>query len=211
MIEKITLALALLLGSQLVIAQQEKYQEGVHYFKIVQPPVQTDSDSIEVIEVFSYACSHCNTFEPYMQSWESNKPDNVTLSRIPVGFGRRAWELLAQGYITAELMGIAEQSHVPMMDAIWKQRRQFRTVDDLADFYSGFGVTKETFVSTFKSFATDSMMRKSQRDAQLFGVTGTPTLVVDRQYRVGSSQAVANFDAMLDVVDFLIAKELAAE
>ena len=85
------------------------------------------------------------------------------------------------------------------------------STDDLAEFYAGFGVTKEAYLSTFQSFATDSMMRKGQRDVQIFGVTGTPTLVVNRQYRVGSNQAVSDFNAMLDVVNFLVARELAAE
>ena len=98
MIRKIVLALSLLLGSHVAIAQQgtpAKYQEGVHYFKIDQAPAQTGSDKVEVTEVFSYACSHCNTFEPYMQNWKNNKPENVSLNRIPVAFGRRSWEMMS--------------------------------------------------------------------------------------------------------------------
>jgi thiol:disulfide interchange protein DsbA len=124
MIRKAIIAFSLLLVSQLGMAQQAKYQEGVHYFLLDQAPGQATSEKIEVTEIFSYACSHCNTFEPYMQSWNKSKPDNVTLTRIPVVFGNRSWELMARGYITAEMMGIAEESHVAMMDAIWKQRKQ---------------------------------------------------------------------------------------
>jgi thiol:disulfide interchange protein DsbA len=209
MIRKVILAISLLLGSQLTMAQQDKYQEGVHYFKIDQVPAQTDSKTVEVTEVFSYGCSHCNAFEPYMQNWKKNKADNVILNRLPVAFGRKAWELMARGYIAAEMMGIADKSHVAMMDAIWKQRKQFRSVDDLADFYSGFGVEKTSYIAHFQSFAADSQLRKSQRDVQLFGVTGTPTLVVNRKYRIASNKDVGDFDVMLDVVDFLVAKESA--
>ena len=69
MIPKIVFALSLLLGSQLAMAQKARYQEGIHYFKINQLPAETGSDVVEVIELFSYACSHCNTFEPYIQNW----------------------------------------------------------------------------------------------------------------------------------------------
>jgi thiol:disulfide interchange protein DsbA len=134
----------------------------------------------------------------------------VKLNRIPVSFGRRAWELMARGYITAEMMGIAEQSHVPMMDAIWKERKQFRTLDDLADFYSGFGVEKDAYIAHFKSFAADSQVRKGQRDVQLFGLTGTPTMVVNRKYRVQSNKDVPSFETMLSVVDYLAEQEHAA-
>ncbi len=118
--------------------------------------------------------------------------------------------MMARAYITAEMLGIAEESHPAMMDAIWKQGKQFRSLDELADFYSGFGVERSAFLANYQSFAADSQLRKSQRDVQLFGITGTPSLVVNRKYRVQSSKDVADFDAMLDVVDFLVSKESTA-
>ena len=151
MMYKALLALSLLIGSQLATAQEDKYQEGVHFFKIDQVPAQTGAAYVEVTEIFSYACSHCNTFEPYMQSWKKKKADNVKLNRISVAFGRKSWEMMARGYIAAEMMGIVEESHIGMMDAIWKQGKQFRSLDELADFYSGFGVEKSAFIANFQS------------------------------------------------------------
>jgi thiol:disulfide interchange protein DsbA len=209
MIQKVIIALSLLLGSQLAMAQLEPYQEGVHYFNIGQVPADTGSETVEVTELFSYGCSHCNTFEPYLESWNQSKPENVKFNRIAVAFGRRAWEMMARAYITAEMLGIEDESHIAMMDAIWKERKQFRTVDELADFYMQFGIERSAFLANYQSFAADSQLRKSQRDVQLFGITGTPSLVVNRKYRVTSSKAVGDFNAMLDVVDFLVSKESA--
>jgi thiol:disulfide interchange protein DsbA len=209
MIARAILALGLLLGSTVTMAQQEKYQAGVHYFELDQLQAETGSDVVEVTEIFSYACSHCNTFEPYMQSWNKSQPDNVTLNRIPVVFGNRSWEMMARGYIAAEMMGIVEQSHIAMMDAVWNQRKQFRSLDQLADFYAAFGVEKDAFIAHYKSFAADSQLRKGQRDVIAFGVNATPSLVVNRKYRITSSKDVTSFDAMLDVVDYLVAKESA--
>jgi len=210
MLQKIILSFSLLLGSQVAIAQQGQFVEGVHYFKISQVEGAAVTDPIEVTEAFSYACSHCNTFEPYMQSWEKSKPEYVKFDRLPVAFGRRAWELMARGYITAEMMGIADQSHMPMMDAIWKEKKQFRSLEELAEFYTKFGVTKDAFIAHFKSFAADSQLRRDQRDVQLFAISGTPTLVVNRKYRVGSNKDVPGFDSMLAVVNYLVEMEHAA-
>ncbi|MCP4048179.1 MAG: thiol:disulfide interchange protein DsbA/DsbL [Gammaproteobacteria bacterium] len=207
MIQKVILALGLLVGTQLAMAQLEPYQEGVHYYKIDQLPAETDAGTVEVTELFSYACSHCNTMEPYIQSWNKTKAENVVFNRIAVGFGRRSWEMMARAYIAAEMMGIGEESHIAMMDAIWKKGKQFRNVDELAEFYAQFGVEQAAFIAHFKSFAADSQLRKSQRDVQSFGITGTPSLVVARKYRVTSNKDVRGFNVMLDVVDFLVAKE----
>ncbi len=207
MIQKVMLVLGLLMGTQLAMAQLEPYQEGIHYFKIDQLPAETDAGTVEVTELFSYACSHCNTMEPYIQSWNKTKAENVVFNRIAVGFGRRSWEMMARAYIAAEMMGIGEESHIAMMDAIWKKGKQFRNVDELAEFYAQFGVEQDAFVAHFKSFAADSQLRRSQRDVQSFGITGTPSLVVARKYRVTSNKDVRGFNVMLDVVDFLVAKE----
>ena len=43
------------------------------------------------------------------------------------------------------------------------------------------------------------------------GITGTPTLVVNRKYRVTSNKDVSDFNVMLDIIDFLVVKETAAK
>lgn len=84
-----------------------------------------------------------------------------------------------------------------------------RSMDELAEFYSGFGVTPEAFLGTSKSFAVDATMRKDQRLAQLYGIRGTPALVLNGKYRIVGNAAVPSFEVMLDVVDFLVERETA--
>ena len=145
-----------------------------------------------------------------MQNWMKKLPADVELNRIPVGFGRATWELYAQAYEAASIMGIADKSHVAMMDAIWKEHKQMRTMDELADFYAQFGVSKSDFLATAKSFAVDAQMRHNQQMARSWGVNGTPTMIVDGKYRVTVGGQVHGFDEMLDVVDYLVDKELSA-
>jgi len=205
-------SVALMSASGLLLAQADapKYQEGVHFEAIEGAPVRTD-DGVEVVEAFSYMCTHCATFEPYITSWKQRKPEAVTFKRIPVVFGRSSWELYARAYVTAEMMGIADKAHGELMDKIWKEREIMRDMDELAAFYAGFGVDADTFLATSKSFAVDAKMRKDQRSLQTAGVRGTPSLVVEGKYLVAGNEAVANYDVMLDVVDFLANRELAAK
>ena len=205
MIGKILLASVLLLSSQVALAQQEqtdKFKEGVHYLKIKQAPTITNNDSVEVTEIYSYLCGHCNVLNQYIKEWEKTKHANVKMNRLHVDFGG-ASSLMARGYIAAEMMGIADQSHRAMMDAIWKHQRRFRNPDQLADFYANFGVDKGRFLANFNSFALDSQLRRNAQDVRIFGVTGTPCLVVNRKYLIPNTAVV------LDVLDYIIAKETA--
>ena len=184
------------------------YQEGLHYFKIEQASALR-GDKVEVLELFSYLCNHCNTFEPYVNSWAERKPDYVDFRRLPVVFGRGSWELYARAYATAEIMNLPEEAHMAMMDRLWKERKIMRTLDEIADFYVEFGADKEKFLSTAQSFAVDGKIRKDQQLVREYGITGTPSMVVNGKYRITGSSALPSFDAMLDVVDYLVGIEKA--
>jgi len=179
------------------------YQEGLHYFKIDQASA-LPGDKVEVLELFSYLCNHCNTFEPYVNSWAERKPDYVDFRRLPVVFGRESWELYARAYVTAEIMNLPDEAHMAMMDRLWKERKIMRTLDEIADFYVEYGADKAKFLSTSQSFAVDGKIRKDQQLVRAYGITGTPSIVVAGKYRVTGSSALPSFDAMLDVVDYLV-------
>jgi thiol:disulfide interchange protein DsbA len=210
---KLVMGMVALLASMAASAQAPeagKYKEGIHYKAIQNAPL-TSGDKVEVTEAFSYMCSHCAAFEPYISSWAKRKPENVVFTRIPVVFGRSSWEVYARAYVTAEIMGIADASHGALMDKIWKEKTAPRSIEELSQFYAAFGVDPVKFVATSKSFAVDAKIRKDQRTIETSGVQGTPSLIVNGKYLVAGNEAVPNYDVMLDVVDYLVAVESAAQ
>jgi thiol:disulfide interchange protein DsbA len=130
----------------------------------------------------------------------------VVFQRFPVEFGRPTWSLYARAYVTASVMGVAEESHPAMMEALWKEKRQMRNMDELADFYAGFGVDKAKFLSTAQSFAVDMRMRREQKLAQSWGVNATPTMVVNGKYRGTANDS----DSTMAVLYYLVAGEMGA-
>jgi thiol:disulfide interchange protein DsbA len=202
------LAAALLLSAP-VHAQSGssvQYQEGLHYF-LIEDGTPAPEGSAEVVEVFSYLCSHCSTFEPYINSWVKRNAENANFRRIPVVFGRKAWEIYARGYVTAQMMGLGDDVHAALMEKIWKEKAVMRDMDDLAGFYSTFGVDPKAFIATSKSFAVDARMRKEQHLVQTYDIRATPSLVLNGRYRIAGNEAVPSFDVMLDVLDYLIASQ----
>lgn len=206
LMNSLVVAMTLLLFSSLGHAADPKYQAGVHYQEIENLTAGRPG-RVEVVEAFSYLCTHCATFEPYVQGWKKRKPENVDFVRYPVVFGRGTWELYARAYVTAEVMGIADKAHTGLMDKIWKEREVLKSMEELADFYAAYGAVPKEFVATSKSFAVDAKMRRDQRFLMDAGVNGTPSLVVNGKYLVAGNAAVANYDQMLAVVDYLVAKE----
>ncbi|WP_376694972.1 thiol:disulfide interchange protein DsbA/DsbL [Wenzhouxiangella sp. EGI_FJ10305] len=201
----IVMAGAALLGSSSLLAQD--FQEGEH-FQRIGSPVSTPDDRIVVTDGFGYPCPACRRFMPYLSAWEEDLPDYVEVERLPIAL-QPGWDLFARAYYTAEIMGIADETHEAMFKALHDERRQFRSFEDIAGFYAEHGVEEESFVNTSQSFAVDARIRQNRNDVRTFGIRGTPAVIVQGKWRV-SPNGLGSYDEMLSVVDYLIEREAEA-
>lgn len=184
----------------------EQYVAGKHY-EVIEPARPTDHpNKVEVIEFFTYYCPHCYAFDPILNDWLKTKPDYVAFMRVPVVFNRLARNY-ARGWYTAKALGIAEESHTDLFDAIHQKNHRMRSQEELAEFYSDYGVDPDTYLSTAHSFAVETNLSRAGVLSRRYGITGVPTIIVNGQYRVMAGGAVGSWEEVLDVVDYLVQKE----
>lgn len=206
---KTLLSAFLFLGMSLSAqAAENEYVAGQHYIELETPVRTADPSKVEVTEMFGYPCPHCNTFEPMLNAWHHKQADDVDFKRVPVVFGR-SWEPMARAYYTAELLKAVDKTHQPMFDAVHLQKKRFRNVEELADFYASLGVDKEKFEKTFNSFAVNTKLGQGDSKVRSYQVDGVPSLVVNGKYRITAATAGGQKE-MLDVVNYLVEKERAA-
>jgi len=187
--------------SWVVQAQPLLYQEGQHYQRLPKP-MQVSDKPQEVVEMFSYRCPHCFSFEPIVERWLHSKPDDVAFVRIPVGFGRPSWDLMARAYYAAEELGVVAQVNQPLFDALHVQNKALATLEEVAEVFAEQGVSQDDFLKAFKSFAVETKMRRGLEIQRRYQVRGVPMLVVNGEFVVtGESAGSAG---MFSVVDFLL-------
>lgn len=198
------LAFALPAGAQ----QPEKFQQGRHYMAIDPAQPTSSGSKIEVLTVFMYTCPHCYDLEPYLNKWKASKPADVAYAPFPAAWDPVS-EAFARAYYAAETLGILEASHDKLFAAIHKERKPFRSLDDLAQWYTQFGVTKEAFLSAAQSFAVNTKINRSKTMVPRWGVAGTPSVIVNGKWRldVGSAGGQQN---VIELIDMLVARERAA-
>lgn len=188
---------------------ERSFVEGQHYFRIDPPQPTSSGERIEVIEVFSYACIHCATFQPFVAAWQARQPAHVHFAHMPAIFNPE-WDLLARIYYTAEVLGILEQTHAATFQRIHGERQPLRNIAQAADFYASLGATdRETFIRTAESFAVNTKHSRARSMVPRYGIEGTPTMIVAGKYRVTGASA-GGFEGILQVVDYLVAREHAA-
>ena len=201
--------LALLLMPLLSFAAAPvKYQENVAYERILPAQPTADPATVEVVEIFWYGCPHCHRFQPYVESWLLSGPENVTFVRLPAILNER-WAIHSRAYYTAEALGVLEQIHPALFDAIHNKKLRLDTEASLTDFFAEHGVDRERFRSTFNSFAVNSKVSRARELTRRYGIDGTPAVVVNGKYRTGPGMT-GTFEALIDVVDFLVDREAAS-
>ncbi|BBL72417.1 thiol:disulfide interchange protein DsbA/DsbL [Methylogaea oryzae] len=196
---------ALLLWSWVAVAQE--YKAGVDYELITPPQPTADPAKIEVREFFWYGCPHCLDFEPDLGAWLAKMPKDVNFIRQPAIFNER-WGAHAKAYFTAEALGVAEKLHADFYEAIQKKQRELMKEDDVAKFFAEHGVADADFRKAYHSFAVDTQLRQAQAMGPEYGVTGTPTVVVNGKYRL-TGKLAKSYPNLIAILNSLIEQERA--
>jgi thiol:disulfide interchange protein DsbA len=200
----------------------QTWTEGVHYFAVT-PPQRTNvpAGKVEIMEVFSYACPACNAFQPIMKQLKYSLPANAQIVYLPASFiPAEDWPVFQRAYFSAEALGIVEKTHDAMFDAVWNTgelavsdpithqlKRPPPSIEDIARFYARTaGVKPETFLATAKSFGVDTKMKIADAQIGAMQALSTPTIIVNGKYRL-TSQNVRNYDELIALVKYLVAKE----
>lgn len=187
-------------------ALDQAWEAGKHY-EVLPIPVQTgDPKSVEVVEIFSYACIHCFSFEPDLNKWQSGASSDVKFLRIPAVFNAD-WQLMAQAYFTAEVLNVVDKVHEHLFKAIHVESRDLRDPAVMAEIFEKHaGIKPDQFNEVYNSFSVRNRVNQAVAKGRAYRITGVPTLIVNGKYRVDGQSAGDN-TRMLKVVDFLITKE----
>jgi thiol:disulfide interchange protein DsbA len=202
----------------------ETWKAGTHYTVLPQAQRTTvQAGKVEVLEVFSYGCIACNSFQPVMEILKSKLPKNAQLAYLHASFNpSESWPIFQRAYITAQVLGVADKAHQGIFDAVWKTgeigvvdqatrglKKPQPTIEDVARTYERLtGVKSSEFLAAAKSFGVDAKMRAADAQVGAMQVPGTPTLVVNGKYRV-NMDSVKSVDELVQLVNYLVAMESA--
>ena len=215
---RLAAALLIVLACGLIPAARaaDRYVEGRDYYLITPPQTTTVAPGkVEVMEVFSYGCPVCNTFQPTMEGLRRVLPANAQIVLLPAAFSpSEDWPMFQRAYITAQLLGVAERAHQGIFDAVWKSgelaitKRPLPSLEDAAKVYARLtGVKPETFLATAHSFSVDMKIKAADAQILAMQVPGTPCLIVNGKYRVSTENKIEG--GPIELVKFLVAKESA--
>ena len=134
--------------------------------------------------------------------WVAKLPADVVFKKVPITFGRGAWESIARLYYTLEITGDLARLEADVFRAIHTEKINLFEAGALTEWVVKKGVDQKKFTDTFKSFGVMSKVKRGDQLAQAFKIQGVPALAVDGKFMVGGK----DFAEQLAIADKLILK-----
>lgn len=183
-----------------------EYQQNLHYQEITPAlTVEADGEKVEVVEMFFYACPHCNDLESKIEPWLSDKKETVNFKRIPAILGP-TWADQARAYYIAEQLGVLDTLHPALLKAIHQDKRKFYNEYSVMEFFVEQGIDKQVFIEAYNSSEVAERVNYARIMTVKYGLRGVPAIIVNGKYKTAPFYTQGQDDT-LDIVDFLIAKE----
>jgi len=186
---------------QAVASGAAEFLAGRQYIKVPKPTPPADSRTITVNEFFWYACPHCFRLEPLLADWRKTLPPDVQFVRTPCNLGLRNAQVHERAFYAAQQLGIEDQVHPLLADALVQLGLPLDDVQSLDDFFvQKAHLQPGAFTAAFQGSATDADVAQANQLALDYGIAGVPEIVVGGEYRTDIGQP-GIYDARLGEAD----------
>ena len=176
--------------------------EGKQFARVEPPVPPIAPGKIEVIEFFSYACPHCNAFEPSIEAWAKKLPADVAFHRVPVPFLMN-FENFMRTYYALETMGQVGAMQRKVFAAVHVERQFLDKPADIAALMAKNGLDGAKFLDVFNSFSVATSVTRAKKLAAAYKIDGVPAVTVQGRYATSPGQA-GGAEQAIAVVDYLI-------
>ena len=189
--------------AQSTVAQT--FVAGKDYLVVDNAIVTQDPNKIEVREFFWYGCPHCYQLDSYLETWLEKLPSDVDFIRTPAVMAKN-WRAHAQAFYVAKLLGQIETIHLPLMQALHRDKKDVFSRSALQQFFAQYGIDPEQLDGVYDSHTVRREMLRARRLASQLKISAVPAMVINGKYFTDAKLA-NGFDRMLQVIDYLVNKE----
>ncbi|EGT3626355.1 thiol:disulfide interchange protein DsbA/DsbL [Morganella morganii] len=194
------LACGLILSASFAL-QAASFEEGKDYVTVAGI---TEAQKPVLREFFSYNCPHCYKQEPLMDLTVQLLGKDVAFERTPVGAGRPAWELSQLAYYVAQKLKMTKQTHGAIFKQIHEKGEQFTAPEQVKAFFVAQGAKVDDVDAAMNSVDAKFTLMNYDSQAELAGIKGVPSLLVNGRYMLTSTAHTP--EELAALVKFLAAK-----
>ena len=187
-----------------------KYANADRPYVTLEKPIASKSNGkLEVIEFFWYGCPTCRELEPLIKEWTSTLPHNVSFQRVHVVWtGRSDVAEHAKIFYALQSMGVLENHHQKIFDAIQKDGIELRQPTSMSKLLEDNGIDSKIFFSFYgKPGDVSQPVESLQKITKLYDVDAVPLFVGNGKYVTGLHMNNGNPKKLFTQINSLLKSE----
>jgi thiol:disulfide interchange protein DsbA len=139
--------------------------------------------------------------EPYVNQWLKTLPKDVVFKRVPTY--NDAWAPMVTLFYTLEAMGVLDQYHQKVFDAIHKNNVNMNNTKKRDEWLKANGIDPKKYAEVEKSFTVATKVQRAKQLTQSYKVDSVPRFFVNGKYYT-SADLAGGGDKLFLVIDQLI-------
>jgi len=190
--------------------QYERVAPDIISHKNVQEFIAQNTDKIQVLEFFSYACYGCSQVHPILTEWDKEKPKNVVFYRFPLGFNPQ-WNVLAKAYYVAKELNQLETFDAKFFKAIHIDHVNLSTDELVKKYFMAEGVPEKSVEDAYRSFNVNRELAKAATMADAYRISLSPVVIINGpsgSYILNAKMAGGK-EGFVKIINYLIERESA--
>ena len=192
------------LALPVVVQAQGEPIEGRHYIRLSQPmPVAAPTGKIEVIEFFWYGCPHCAAFEPALELWARQLPDDVAFRRVPVAFRPETYVAHQRLFYALDSLGLVPAMQRKVFYTIHVERQRLDNPAEISAFAVKNGIDPAKLIEAINSFGIQAKLKQANQLVDGYKIDGVPAIGIHGRFYTSGALAGDN-ERALTVTDFLL-------
>lgn len=178
--------------------------EGRHYIRLSQPvPIGAPNGQFEVIEFFWYGCPHCAAFEPALESWARQLPEDVAFRRVPVAFRPETYVAHQRLFYALDSLGLVPTLQRKVFYAIHVERQRLDNPAEISAFATKNGIDAAKLLDALNSFGIQAKLQQANQLVDGYKIDGVPAIGIQGRFYTSGTLAGDN-ERALQVTDFLL-------
>lgn len=155
-------------------------------YSIIEPPTRIDGDQgIEIVYLYNYYARSNWPFESHLKTWLQQKDAMVRFVRVPAASSSE--RLSARAYFAAEELGMAEQIHDDIFEAIHVKRRAPSAYRLMGELFAKHGVDAAAYDAVMRSPGVIEAGNRAEELHSRYSITELPVLLVNGKYEVSTA------------------------
>jgi thiol:disulfide interchange protein DsbA len=173
----------------------------------------SDPHKVQVLFFFSYGCHGCEMFHTPFDQWavkQRKAPKNKAAIYVyPVSFNAH-WAMLAKLYYVMENLDPAGKLNGAIFTAVLKNGIKLWDPEVMKKFFIQNGYTAKQFDQAYNAFNVNRQVKRADDISKAYSIIATPDIIINgpvHSYKLDLVKAGNNIQRLLDIVNYLVARE----